>query len=104
MKYFALFYYVVENFVSRRSAYREEHLRLAREAHRRGDLLLAGALTGPADGALLVFRTAERFTVEEFARNDPYVTSGLVTRWEVRSWAVVIGDETSDTIPQGGVT
>jgi uncharacterized protein YciI len=100
MKYFALFYYVVDDFVSRRSAYREEHLRLAREAHRRGELLLAGALTDPADRALLVFRTAERSTVEEFALNDPYVTNGLVTRWEVRPWAVVIGDDASGASPK----
>ncbi len=100
MKYFALFYYVVDDFVSRRTAYREEHLRLAREAHRRGELLLAGALSDPADRALLVFRAAERSAVEEFVRNDPYFTSGLVSRWEVRSWAVVIGDDTSDASPK----
>src|SRR5262245_50092597 len=102
MHYFALFYDVVEVFVSRRTAYREEHLRLVREAHRRGELLLAGALTDPADRALLVFRTAERSTVEEFARNDPYVTSGLVARWEVRSWAVVVGGDTPDASPKAG--
>jgi uncharacterized protein YciI len=55
-------------------------------------LLLAGALTEPTDGALLIFWTTGREVVEEFARNDPYVRSGLVTRWEVRSWAVVIGN------------
>jgi uncharacterized protein YciI len=104
MKYFALFYYVADDFVSRRSAYREEHLRLAREAHRRGELLLAGALTDPADRALLVFRAAERSAVEHFARNDPYVTSGLVTRWEVRPWAVVIGEDSADVPPPGGGT
>ncbi len=102
MKYFALFYDVVDDFVSRRTAHREEHLRLAREAHRRGELLLGGALTDPADQALLVFRAAERSTVEEFARNDPYVTSGLVIRWEVRSWAVVIGGDASEApAPRG---
>ena len=100
MKYFALFYYVVEEFVSRRSTYREEHLRLAREAHRRGELVLAGAFTDPADRALLVFRTAERSTVEEFARNDPYVTSGLVRRWEIRPWAVVIGGDSPEPSPK----
>jgi uncharacterized protein YciI len=96
MQYFAMFYYVVDDFVSRRSPYRQEHLRLAREAHHRGELLLAGALDDPADRALLVFRTAERSVVEAFARHDPYVTNGLVSRWEVRSWAVVIGDDPSD--------
>jgi uncharacterized protein len=101
MRYFALFYYVVDDFASRRSAYREEHLRLARAAHQRGELLLAGALTDPADRALIVFRAADRSTVEEFARNDPYVTSGLVTRWEVRSWAVVIGNDRPETFSEG---
>ena len=100
MKYFALFYDVVEDFLSRRSAFRQEHLRLAHEAHRRGELVLAGALADPADKALLVFRAADRSAVEEFARNDPYVVNGLITRWEVRSWAVVIGDDTSDTSPK----
>ena len=47
MNYYALFYDVVEDYLSRRAEYREEHLRLAREAHRRGQLLLAGALTDP---------------------------------------------------------
>jgi uncharacterized protein YciI len=100
MQYYALFYNVVADFVSRRASYREEHLRLAREAHRRGELLLAGALTDPADRALLVFRVPDRSVVEEFARNDPYVTRGLVTRWEVRSWAVVIGNEPPDVSPK----
>jgi uncharacterized protein len=104
MKYFALFYDVVADFVSRRSAFREEHLRLARGAHQRGELVLGGALTDPADRALLVFRTVDRSAVEEFARSDPYVVNGLVNRWEVRSWAVVIGEDPSDTKSQGGVT
>jgi len=102
MRYYALFYYVVDDFVPRRAEYREEHLRLVREAHGRGELLLAGALTDPADRALLVFRAPDGSVAEEFARNDPYVKRGLVTRWEVRPWAVVIGNETSDGTPMGG--
>src|SRR5438105_6078597 len=98
INYYALFYDVVEDFVSRRVKYREEHLRLAQEAHRRGQLVLAGALSDPTDRALLVFRAVDRSVVEQFARNDPYVVSGLVIRWEVRSWAVVIGNEP----PNGG--
>jgi uncharacterized protein YciI len=93
MRYFALSYEVVPDFLARRAPYREEHLRLAREAQGRGELVLAGALAEPADGALLIFRVAERSVVEDFARNDPYVTGGLVTRWQVRLWTVVIGNE-----------
>jgi hypothetical protein len=95
MKYFALIYYVVGGFVSRRTPFREEHLRLAGKANRRGELLLAGALGDPADRALLVFRTQDRSIAEDFARNDPYVINGLVVRWEVQPWAVVIGNDST---------
>ena len=92
MEHHVLLYEVVENFVERRTPYREEHLRLAHEAHARRELLLAGALGDPVDRALLVFR-ADRATAEAFARNDPYVRGGLVRRWEVQPWAVVVGQQ-----------
>ena len=95
MSYFALFYHVVDDYVARRAPFRDDHLRLARAAQGRGEIVLAGALTDPTDGALLIFRAPDRSVVEEFIRNDPYVLNGLVTRLEVRSWAVVVGDEAS---------
>ena len=91
MKYFALQYEVVENYVERRAPLREEHLKLLREAHARGEVVMAGALGDPPDGALLVFRSESPSTAEEFARHDPYVTRGLITRWTVRPWNVVVG-------------
>jgi len=45
---------------------------------------------------LLVFHVPERTIVEAFARSDPNVTNGLVTRWVVRSWTVVIGNEPAE--------
>ena len=71
MSYYALLYYVIDDYLSRRALFREAHLRRARDAHRRGDLLLAGALGDPPDRALLVFRTQDPSVVEEFARIDP---------------------------------
>jgi uncharacterized protein YciI len=97
MEYYVLFYYVIDDYISRRPRYREEHLPLAQEANRRGDLLLAGALSDPVDRALLVFRVPDRSIVEDFARSDPYVINGLVMKWEVRPWSVVIGNEPADT-------
>jgi uncharacterized protein YciI len=93
MPYYALFYEVVDDFTARRGAYRDEHLRLAREAHARGELVLAGALADPADGALIVFQGETAATAEAFARRDPYVQNGLVTKWKVRAWTVVVGNE-----------
>ncbi len=92
MPYFALFYDVVPEFVARRAQFRDEHLGLAGAAHARGEIVLAGALADPADGALIIFNSDSAATAEDFARRDPYVTSGLVTRWRVRPWSVVVGN------------
>ena len=91
--YFLLLYEVVDDYVERRGAFREAHLALAREAHGRGELLLAGALQEPVDGAALVFKADDATVAQRFAESDPYVLNGLVTNWRVRPWAVVIGGE-----------
>jgi uncharacterized protein len=98
MGYFALVYEVVDDYLSRRGAYRDDHLRHARQAYDRGELILGGAFADPADKALLVFRTSDPSVVESFAVKDPYVINGLVKRWEVRPWTVVIGN-TPDPVP-----
>lgn len=90
MNYFVLIYYVVEDYVARRAPYREEHLRLAKDAHDRGELILGGALADPADRAILVFLCADMDVVEKFVQNDPYFNNGLVARYEIRPWVVVI--------------
>jgi hypothetical protein len=99
MPYFILFYETADNYVEKRAPYRSQHLELAREAHARGELRLAGALGDPPDRAVLVFRAAEKSVVEDFARRDPYVINGAVTRWEVRPWTVVIGDDVAEPGP-----
>jgi len=93
MPYYALFYEMVDDFVSRRAAFREEHLRLARESHSRGELVLAGALTDAPAGALLVFHSPDASAVEAFAQRDPYVANGVVKQWKVRPWTVVVGNQ-----------
>src|SRR6266481_2529729 len=93
MNYYALFYEVVDDFPNRRTPFRQEHLRLANEARARGDIIFAGALAEPADRALIVFRAADKSNAEAFARKDPYVVNGLVKKWEVRPWNVVVGNE-----------
>jgi uncharacterized protein YciI len=91
MKYFALTYDVVEDFAERRMPFRGPHLKLAQDAHERGEIVMAGALGDPPEKALIVFRTDDISVPERFAENDPYVTSGLVTKWKVQPWNVVIG-------------
>jgi uncharacterized protein YciI len=89
--YLALQYDLVDDYLERRPEFRDEHLGLARAAHERGDLALAGALADPADQALLVWSTEDRAVVQAFAEADPYVRNGLVRAWRIREWNVVIG-------------
>jgi uncharacterized protein YciI len=99
--YYALIYDTVDDYITRRAPFRQEHLKLAAEARERGELLMGGAFTDPADMALLIFRAENRGIVESFARRDPYVLNGLISHWEVRSWNVVIGnsDQPSVQVP-----
>jgi len=52
---------------------------------------MAGALSEPVDGAVLIFRADDAAVPTRFAERDPYVRNGLVTRWKVREWNVVVG-------------
>ena len=92
MKHFLLFYTTADDYLERRGNYRSDHLRLAWEYQERGELVLAGALADPPDGAVLLFRGETPTAAEEFAGRDPYVANGLITRWHVREWTTVIGD------------
>ena len=87
-----LIYELVDDYVERRAALRSQHLDLARAAHDRGELLLAGALADPYDRALLVFAGELPDAAQAFALADPYVTNGLVTSWTVRQWNEVLKD------------
>ena len=99
MKHFLLFYDAREDYVARRTAFRDAHLKYAWAAHARGELVLAGALAEPIDGAVLLFQGASREIAESFAKSDPYVLNGLVTRWRVREWTTVVGDSAATPIP-----
>jgi uncharacterized protein YciI len=89
--HFILFYEFAPDYLERRGPLRAEHLRLAWEAQARGDFVLGGPFADPVDGAVIIFECDSRFIAEDFAKADPYVISGLVTRWHVREWNTVVG-------------
>lgn len=93
--HYILFYDVGDDFVTKRAQFRAVHLALARQAYERGELVLAGALAEPPDGAVLIFHGPSPQPAEAFAKADPYVTNGLVTGWRVRKWTTVVGDGAS---------
>ncbi len=91
--YYLLLYDLVDDYLERRTPFRPEHLKLAQAAHARGELVMAGALAEPADRAILVFKADDPSAAERFAKADPYVLNGLIKKWTVRPWTVVIGGE-----------
>jgi uncharacterized protein YciI len=88
--HYVLLYEVADDYVTRRAPFRGAHLRQVQDAHRRGEIVLAGALAEPVDGAMLVFRDAS--AAERFANSDPYVLHGAVRSWKIRHWNTVLGD------------
>ena len=97
--HYLLIYDVVADFVERRAPLRAAHIRHARAAEARGELVLAGALANPPDGAVLVFRGHSTKAAEAFAEADPYVVNGLVSKWRVREWTTVVGEGAEAPLP-----
>ena len=97
MRFYTLTYILVDDYITRRAQYRDEHLQLATNAQERGELILGGAYSDPPDKALLIWFVAVKSVIEDFVNKDPYVKNGLVTKWEIRSWTVVIGQEKFET-------
>ncbi|HTV77643.1 MAG TPA: YciI-like protein [Steroidobacteraceae bacterium] len=100
--HFLLFYDFVPDYLQRRAAYRDDHLRQAWSAQERGELMLGGALADPADGAVLLFAGESDQAARAFAQSDPYVKAGLVTRWRVRPWTTVVGASAATPVRAGG--
>ena len=92
MSYYVLIYHLANDYMSRRGQFREEHLGLAKELNQNNELILAGAFSDPPDKALLIFHVADKSVIEEFVKKDPYVNNGLIAKWEIRPWTVVIGE------------
>ena len=56
--HYLLFYDVVDDYITRRVPLRSAHLDHAQPFVERGELILGGALAGPADAAILLFQAA----------------------------------------------
>jgi hypothetical protein len=98
LMHYVLFYQFSPDYLERRGQYRNEHLKLAWDAHARGELVLAGAFAEPADGAAAIFHADSIEIPKRFAEADPYVRAGLVTSWQVRPWTTVVGDGASNPV------
>lgn len=96
--HYLLTYELAADYLERRGQYRDEHLQLAWDAQARGEIIVAGALADPADTAVLMFQGESPEVAERFAKVDPYVIHGLVTRYRVRQWNTVVGEQAATPV------
>lgn len=99
MGHWLLTYELAPDYLARRDEYRDAHLGLAWQACETGTLLLGGAVGDPVESALLLFTDPD--AARAFAEADPYVASGIVTRWRVLPWATVVGDTAASPVRSG---
>jgi uncharacterized protein YciI len=96
--HYLLIYDLSPDYLEKRAAHREEHLELAWQAQKSGEMILGGALQDPADQAYLLFESDSPDAAELFAKNDPYVKNGIVKSWKVRPWMTVVGDKAANKV------
>ena len=96
--HYLLMYELAADYLKRRGEFRTEHLQMAWDAQERGEIVMAGALSDPADMAVLMFQAESPEVVERFAKADPYVIHGLVTGYRIRQWNTVVGEAASTPV------
>jgi uncharacterized protein YciI len=84
-----LFYETAEDLLPKAQLHYPAHRARLDVFHGQGTLLLVGTFADPREGAMAVFTT--RAAAEEFAREDPFVLNGVVSRWYIREWNEIYG-------------
>lgn len=90
-KLFVLEYHFVENMLEKRVPFRGAHLAYANKFVEEKTLIAGGALVPEVAKGVLLLRANNIDTVKAFANGDPYVTNGLVSKFNVSEWAVAVG-------------
>ncbi|MDR2341523.1 MAG: YciI family protein [Campylobacteraceae bacterium] len=94
--HYLLIYEAIEDYMVKRNDFRDEHLKFAKEAQKRGELILAGAL-GERSSAFL-FLIDDPKIAEDFAKNDPYVKNNLIITYKLLPWTTVVGKDAFNKI------
>jgi hypothetical protein len=87
---FAVEYGYVPDMAERRGPHRADHLAFLKDLAERDQLVLAGALTEPVDGAWIVVRAESAATAKALLDPDPYARAGLIRSVTVRPIAIAI--------------
>ena len=79
-----LFYHPAPDVLAKAPLHFPAHKARLDEFHRRGDLLAVGTWADPREGSMAVFRS--RTAAEAFAKDDPFVTNAVVSRYDIKDW------------------
>lgn len=88
-KFWFVQYDYVQNVVEKRAPHRANHLAYAGKYRDDGRLVIGGAFN-PPESAGLVFKTNDKKEVEDFVKNDPYVLNGIVEKFHIKEWNIVV--------------
>lgn len=91
-KLYALQYDYVADALEKRKPHREAHLSFIGEQVKKGNLVIGGALDHPPTGGLLILRNLSHDEIEKLAKQDPYVTHGVVLKYTIKPYMAVVGD------------
>ena len=96
-KFFLLRYNYVPGILEKREPFRPSHLAHAQSSVQAGLLKAGGAHRGVEDeepaGGMFLFESKDSTVAQDFAKKDPYVINGLVTKWDVQEWLVAVGSK-----------
>lgn len=88
MAKFVLLYESSPDVLAKAPLYFEAHRQRWADFHSRGLLLMVGPFANPVEGAMGIFTTRE--AAEDFVKDDPFVTNGVVSNWAIREWKEVL--------------
>ena len=83
-----MFYEIAPAGLPKARTYYTAHRARIDEFRTRGTLLMVGAFSNSAEGAMGIFTT--RAAAEEFIKGDPFVINGVVAKWTLRDWDEVL--------------
>jgi uncharacterized protein len=94
-KYYVAFFVTscksIDEIKSKHAATIAAHLARSNDLHKKGTLLMAGAfLDNPDEPVSTMGIFASKEAAEEYAKGDPFVLNGLVTKWYIREWANIL--------------
>ena len=90
--YLLLTLHYVDGMLEKRGPHRDAHLAGAQRGYDDGTIVMAGALLDPVDAGVFVFKNVDEAHVKAFVEADAYYVAGLVPRYTIRPWMVVVGN------------